>query len=77
MSAEQWEKVERSRFTNGLHIELLSILPTLQEIARQGIEDALDPRCVSLFEHLLEQANFIEQSAKAELEGHMKYGKWG
>lgn len=77
LSNEAQELVKRSRFTNSLHVELLDILPRLLEIAEGGIEDHLDPRCVTLFEKLQKEALFFLASAKAELEGHMKKGKWG
>ena len=77
LSDEQWKLVEMSRFTNSLHIELLTILPRLQEIAQQGLEDDLDPPCVTLFQRLLDDAVFLEKSVKAELNGHMNRGKWG
>ncbi|MGI6035167.1 MAG: rubredoxin-like domain-containing protein [Limnochordia bacterium] len=77
LTEEQWGLVERSRLTNDLHVKLLNILPALAEIARQGIEDDLDPPCVKIFQKIREQASFLEQSIKAELEGHMKKGKWG
>lgn len=77
MKEEEVNLVENSRFTNSLHVELLDILPSLVDIAKEGIEDDLDPRCVAIFERLLEEATFLEASIKAELEGHMKKGKWG
>ena len=77
LSSEEQELVERAQFTNSLQLELLNILPRLQEIAEEGIEDNLDPRCAALFEKLQEEASFLLASAKAELEGHMKKGKWG
>ncbi len=77
LNDDETKIVERSRFTNSLHIELLDILPRLLEIAEEGIEDDLDPRCVGLFKRLQDDANFLMASAKAELEGHMKKGKWG
>ncbi len=77
LSHEAWQLVERSRATNALHVELLDILPRLLEIADEGIKDNLDPRCVVLFNRLKENGLFLLASTKAELEGHMKKGKWG
>lgn len=77
LNEEETNLMERSRFTNELHIELLDILPRLLEIAEEGIEDDLDPRCTALFQRLQAEAKFLMASAKAELEGHMKKGKWG
>ncbi len=77
LSEEEKEMVARSRVTNDLHVELMEILPRLLEIAEEGIEDNLDPRCVTLFKKLQEDAEFLLASTKAEVEGHMKKGKWG
>ena len=77
LSEDESKLVERSRVTNALHVELLDIFPRLLEIAEEGIEDDLDPRCVTLFKRLQSDAEFLMASTKAELEGHMKKGKWG
>jgi len=77
MSSEQWATVERSRLTNAIHIKLLTILPELQAMAQEGIADNLDARCVAVFERLLSEAEYLERSIKAELNGHVMRGKWG
>lgn len=77
MTNEAMELVERSSYTNSIHLELLNILPQLLDLAEEGIEDDLDPRCVAVFQRLYDEALFLEASIKAELEGHMKKGKWG
>lgn len=77
MTNEQGELVERSRYTNSIHLELLELMPQLIDLAEEGIEDDLDPRCVDVFKRLLDEATFLEASIKAELEGHVKKGKWG
>jgi hypothetical protein len=69
--------VERSRFTNSLHMQLFSILEQVMDLAEDGVDDNLDPNCVKIFERALEQAEFLQQSIKAELQGHMNKGKWG
>ena len=69
--------VDRSRFTNNLHIQLYATLEQVMEIAEDGIDDNLDPNCVKIFERALEQAEILQQSIKAELQGHMNKGKWG
>ena len=71
------ELVERSRFTNSLHMHLYAILEQVAEIAEEGIDDNLDPACVKIFTRALEQAEILQQSIKAELQGHVKKGKWG
>ena len=77
MTEDDWSLVERSRLTNSLHVELLAILPDLQDIAREGLEDNLDPWCVDIFQRLLDESTFLEKSIKAEINGHVNRGKWG
>ncbi|RKL61854.1 rubredoxin [Thermoanaerobacteraceae bacterium SP2] len=69
--------VERSRFSNNLHMELLTLMEKAKEISDKGIKDALDPNCVSLFKSSLAAAIDIQQKVKAELKAHMNKGKWG
>ena len=71
------ELVERSRFTNSLHMQLSILMEQVMDVAEDGIDDNLDPGCVKIFKRALEQAEIIQQSIKAELQGHMKKGKWG
>ena len=71
------ELVERSRFTNNLHMQLFTVLEQVMDIAEDGIDDNLDPNCVKIFTQAMEQAEFLQQSIKAELQGHMNKGKWG
>jgi hypothetical protein len=49
----------------------------VMDIAEDGIDDNLDPGCVRIFKRALEQAEIVQQSVKAELQGHTKKGKWG
>jgi hypothetical protein len=69
--------VERSRYTNGLHIQLYALLEQVVDVAEDGVDDNLDPGCVRIFKRAMEQAEIVQQSIKAELQGHMKKGKWG
>jgi hypothetical protein len=69
--------VERSRFTNSLHMQLFAVLEQVMDLAEDGVDDNLDPNCVKIFERTLEQAEILQQSIKAELQGHMNKGKWG
>ncbi len=71
------ELVERSRFTNNLHMQLFTVLEQVLDIAEDGIDDNLDPACVKIFTRAMEEAEFLQQSIKAELQGHMNKGKWG
>lgn len=71
------ELVERSRFTNSLHMQLAILMEQVMDVAEDGIDDNLDPGCVKIFKYALAQAEIIQQSVKAELQGHMKKSKWG
>jgi hypothetical protein len=71
------ELVERSRYTNSLHMHLYAMLEQVADIAEDGIDDNLDPPCVRIFKKAAEQAEILQQSIKAELQGHVKKGKWG
>ena len=69
--------VEKSRFSNGLHMQLINIFEEVISIADEGIQDALDPGCVKIFERAQNDAMELVQSMKAELASHMSKGKWG
>jgi predicted nucleic acid-binding Zn-ribbon protein len=71
------ELIERSRFTNSLHMSLATLLEQMIDIADDGIDDNLDANCVKIFKRAMEEAEILQQSIKAELQGHMKKGKWG
>jgi len=45
-------------------------------LAQEGIDIDLDPPCVALFKAAVKEARVIKQRSKAEMEGHMKKGKW-
>lgn len=69
--------VERSRFTNNLHMQLFVLLEQVMDVAEDGIDDNLDPNCVKVFKRAASEAEILQQSIKAELQGHMNKGKWG
>jgi len=71
------DMVERSRFTNNLHMQLYVLLEQVMDVAEDGIDDNLDPNCVKIFKRAAGEAEILQQSIKAELQGHMKKGKWG
>jgi predicted nucleic acid-binding Zn-ribbon protein len=71
------ELVESSRFTNNLHMQLFTLLEQVMDIAEDGIDDKLDPGCVKIFRNALSQAEVLQQSIKAEIQGHVNKGKWG
>ena len=69
--------IERSRFSNALHMTLYTLLDEVAEVAQKGIEDNLDPRCVEIFTQAKETAGLIQQRVKAEIQTHIGKGKWG
>jgi len=69
--------VMRSRLTNDLHVRLQSLLKEVGEVARMGIEDNLDPRCLEIFTQAEELAWMLRQRSKAEVQAHVGKGKWG
>ena len=71
------ELVVRSRYTNSLHMHLYSLLEQVVDMADEGVDDNLDPGCVKIFKKAVNQAEVLQQSIKAELQGHVKKGKWG
>jgi len=83
--AEKYEKVDeervklidRSRVTNALEVRLLELLEKVRETAGRIEADALDPGCVALAKKAQAAAWELGQNVKAELETHMKKGKWG
>jgi rubredoxin len=77
VAEEQAKSIDRARFTNGLHIELFTLMSKVAELAQKGIEDNLDPPCVKIFTEAKEQANLFQQKIKAEIQTHISKGKWG
>ncbi|MCR4431298.1 MAG: rubredoxin [Tepidanaerobacteraceae bacterium] len=69
--------VERARFSNNLHMELLTLMERAKEICDKGIKDELDPGCVAVFKTSMAAAHEVQQKVKAELKTHMNKGKWG
>jgi hypothetical protein len=77
IDAKGMELIDRSRFTNSLHMQLYVLLEQVMDVAEDGIDDNLDPGCVKIFRQAMEMAEVLQQSVKAELQGHMNKGKWG
>ena len=69
--------VEKSRFTNDLHMHLMALLQEAEAIANDGIDANLDPGCKAIFERAQKDAAETVASVKAELAGHLGKGKWG
>lgn len=76
LNSNEAEKIYKSDRTNDIHMELITLSDKIIELCQEGIEINLDPPCVSSFEKAKNEAWIIKQRSKAELEGHMKKGKW-
>lgn len=76
LGAEDAEKIIMSRRTNEIHMEIVNLAEMIAELAREGIEINLDPPCVTLFNQAIAESYVIKQRCIAEMEGHMKKGKW-
>ena len=76
LSEEEIGKVVNSARTNSIHMELMRAADKISALCKEGIEINLDPPCVDLFGKALKEAYLIRNRSSAELEGHMKKGKW-
>lgn len=76
LGTEEADKIYKSDRTNDIHMELVALAGRIAALAREGIDLDLDPPCVALFKNALKESWVIKQRSKAELEGHMKKGKW-
>ncbi|HPV02492.1 MAG TPA: rubredoxin [Clostridiales bacterium] len=76
LSDEDAEKILKSERTNDIHMEIVGLAERIIALSQEGIELDLDPPCVALFKAAVKEAKVIKQRSKAEMEGHMKKGKW-
>lgn len=73
---EAKDKIYKSDVTNDIHMDIISMAARIAEMCEDGIEENLDPTCVRAFEISKNLAWQIKQISKAELESHVKKGKW-
>ncbi len=76
LTEEESNKIYLSDRVNDIHMEIVSLSMAIADLAVEGIELDLDPGCNKLFEQAIDEAWIIKQRSKAELEGHMKKGKF-
>lgn len=76
LTEEEAAKIYNSDETNDIHMELVNMAAAMVAMAQRGIELDLDPNCVKVFEKAIDAAWEIKGMCKAELQGHMKKGKW-
>lgn len=76
LDEEQSALVEKSRYTNELHMELFTALRGIEAVCEEGIEEDLDPGCVKIFKELSKVSKEKQQEIMAELATHVGKGKW-
>ena len=69
--------IEKSRRTNEYHTAVMSLYQKINKWGKIIEEENLDPNCVAIAKRLQKDSHESIQSIKAELEAHMKKGKWG
>ncbi len=73
---EDAKKIYMSDRTNSIHMEIITLAERIAKLSEEGIAINLDPPCVAVFGNAKNEAWVIKQRSKAEIEGHMKRGKW-
>lgn len=69
--------IDRSQYTNLLHMDLIITLESVLDLCKEGIEDNLDPACLDVFTKCHKSATEFIQMSKAEIQTHISKGKWG
>jgi hypothetical protein len=77
LDAGAGERIERTRFTNSLHMQLFSLLEDARDIADAGIEDGVDPACVRIFQEVEDFAAEMQNKIGAEIAMHVNDNRWG
>lgn len=73
---ESKDKIYRSDKSNSIHAKMIELADEMIKLSLEGIDDNLDPGCVAAFKSAKNEAWVIKQRSKAEVETHMKKGKW-
>lgn len=76
LSSEDTDKIYKADRTNDIHMELVTLSDKMAKLCEEGISINLDPPCTATFDKAKNNAWIIKQSSKAEIENHMKKGKW-
>ena len=70
------QKIFQADRTNDIHMEIAQLAMRIKDLAREGMKLNLDPACVGVFKKAHQDAWVIKQRSKAEIEKHVKGGKW-
>ena len=65
LTAEAAELVKKSRITNDIHMEVISLLNGLYDLSEEGSEINLDPGCKAIFEKAKAFSHSLSQQIKA------------
>jgi rubredoxin len=76
LSPEITAMVYKSERTNDIHMQIITLTEKIVKLAKEGIDIDLDPPCVLSFTQARDEAYTIKQRSKAEIENHIKKGKW-
>ena len=76
LSEEDAKKVFESDPTNDIHMAIVKLAMKIKDLAKEGMDLNLDPACVAVFKKAHQDAWVNKQRSKAEIEQHMKKGKW-
>jgi len=76
LPADKAQLIDRSRLTNGLHVKLIALLMKVSEVAQEGVDDNLDPRCLQIFTQAKQMADLVAQRSRTEIRSHIGKGKW-
>ena len=76
LSPEAATLVYKSERTNDINMAIITLAEKIVTLAKEGIEINLDPNCLRGLTQAKNEAYAIKQNSKAELENHMKKGKW-
>ncbi len=75
--ASDKDKIEKALYGNELLIEMADTLNKVIDIANDGIKENPDEACTDMYSRIYKSSIEMVQMIKAELENHIKNGRWG
>lgn len=77
LNGKDKEKIEKTLYTNELLIELSDTLNKVVDIANDGLNENSEGSASELFAKIYKNGIEMVQMVKAQIEEHIKEGKWG
>lgn len=77
LPVKEKEQIEKSLYGNELLIEMADTLNKVIDIANDGIKEHADEACADMYSRIYKASIEMVQMIKAELETHIKNGRWG